>query len=954
MSKRKIVDEEDEKPVQQPRQRQSKTPSTGRFGGVTFGQNDSSSDEEDEGEGDYDTPNNNNNNDLASDDDDEQDDEEEFFEVPVEPQGGISLSNMQPFEIQIPKSTQLDWKATKQKEKEDKYRKQREQQLRKDEADLLKSIHCVHLLCLVAVGMERNTWCNDLELQALMIGLIPSNLSAAFMANTIQLGSNKGKGKASDSSPQLMTHLRMLLPFFTSRFTVNPNLDSEESRGVPYLIATINSMLEASGPQRINQVPLSRESICILFVTVCRALGLRTRLVASLHPAPLVAKKAPLPRKPSAKTKHSSKDTTADYNVEHDDDDTGGDKKKTKLNKKAKTETLTKRKKASEINIAAARTTSGDDSEPSPPKKKSKQTIVKKIAATIREKTSSSAKQEPQPKQTDSAALDDDSDFEDTDPPTSSSKSIPTPSKSKSKTSSNSKNSKVVEVSDDESELDEGPPRKKAVAKIEPLAKKKTIQRREEEVATASDSDCMIIDVKGFPASTVSTKSAIKGRSKSDLDELGPNFLPIQYMAEVFNPHDNEWITLNPLTGKMNEPLEWVNAVGFSKNRQAQVQYVVAFDDAFGIRCVTRRYTSLYLGKTSKLRYKESGQDYLEETLKSFAREWDQTGVVESAKLNAAAVQEPMPTTLSAFNNHPLYALEKHLKSAEVIHPIGKKHAIGTFRNMLVYPRKNVLQCKSPEQWKRDGRDVREGEKPMKLIKARAVTIRKKREIEQYKEAKAQAEERGDDVESIAGVDVSQTPLYAEMQTDWITHPPIVDGKIPKNSFGNFEFFNRRMLPPGAVYLPFKGLSKTAKKLGIDYANAVTGFEFKAGRSFPRVEGVIVAKESAAVLIEAADQEQKIDYEKKAEKRSKKAINNWKKLVRALFIRQRVQTEFGDGHDAVDQGEDVFGGAADEGETIELRNNIAGGFLREADDENIMLEEALGAGGNDEDEEMEW
>lgn len=57
---------------------------------------------------------------------------------------------------------------------------------------------------------------------------------------------------------------------------------------------------------------------------------------------------------------------------------------------------------------------------------------------------------------------------------------------------------------------------------------------------------------------------------------------------------------------------------------------------------------------------------------------------------------------------------------------------------------------------------------------------------------------------------------------------PIQDGKVSRNTFGNCDVYVETMIPKGGVHLPLKGTAKIAKKLGIDYADAVTGFEFKS------------------------------------------------------------------------------------------------------------------------------
>jgi xeroderma pigmentosum group C-complementing protein len=110
----------------------------------------------------------------------------------------------------------------------------------------------------------------------------------------------------------------------------------------------------------------------------------------------------------------------------------------------------------------------------------------------------------------------------------------------------------------------------------------------------------------------------------------------------------------------------------------------------------------------------------------------------------------------------------------------------------------------------REGRRIRESEQPLKLVKQRAVTINKRR-------AQEMAEQEG--------MDPIMQGLYSASQTELVIPPPIVDvcahmlntprmqaerevaflqGKIPKNSYGNLDLFAPHMLPRGAVHLPCK------------------------------------------------------------------------------------------------------------------------------------------------------
>ena len=78
------------------------------------------------------------------------------------------------------------------------------------------------------------------------------------------------------------------------------------------------------------------------------------------------------------------------------------------------------------------------------------------------------------------------------------------------------------------------------------------------------------------------------------------------------------------------------------------------------------------------------------------------------------------------------------------------------------------------------------------------------------------------------------------------------------------DIFQSWMVPAGAKHLPcfhclcdskrllllVKGIATVAKKLGIDFAESVTGFEFKHSRCIPVIEGIVVAEDKADVLFD--------------------------------------------------------------------------------------------------------
>ena len=67
--------------------------------------------------------------------------------------------------------------------------------------------------------------------------------------------------------------------------------------------------------------------------------------------------------------------------------------------------------------------------------------------------------------------------------------------------------------------------------------------------------------------------------------------------------------------------------------------------------------------------------------------------------------------------------------------------------------------------------------------------------------------------------------------------PKVENGVIPTNSYGNYELWSPAHLPEGCVHMPYAGIAGTAKQLGIQFAKAMTGFEYKRSGAHPIFEG---------------------------------------------------------------------------------------------------------------------
>jgi len=88
------------------------------------------------------------------------------------------------------------------------------------------------------------------------------------------------------------------------------------------------------------------------------------------------------------------------------------------------------------------------------------------------------------------------------------------------------------------------------------------------------------------------------------------------------------------------------------------------------------------------------------------------------------------------------------------------------------------------------------------------------------------------------------------------------------------------------------GLYRIARKLNIDCAAAVVGFNFGSMGAVPAIEGFVVCAEYEDTLREAWEAEQ-LETAKRAEKKREKRIyGNWRKLIKGLLIREKLAQRY--------------------------------------------------------------
>lgn len=186
------------------------------------------------------------------------------------------------------------------------------------------------------------------------------------------------------------------------------------------------------------------------------------------------------------------------------------------------------------------------------------------------------------------------------------------------------------------------------------------------------------------------------------------------FWVEAFNVADQKWIPVDPLVTKtVSKPSKFEPPASDAQNH---LTYVLAFEDDGFARDVTRRYAQAYNAKTRKGRVEvtNGGAEWWRKVLELYKSPYHfSRDQIEDAWLASREAAEPMPKNVSDFKDHPYYALERHLKRGEVIHPkrevgkvgVGRKEGIGTLES--VFRRGDVQLVKSADKWFRLGREIK-------------------------------------------------------------------------------------------------------------------------------------------------------------------------------------------------------------------------------------------------------
>ena len=364
-------------------------------------------------------------------------------------------------------------------------------------------------------------------------------------------------------------------------------------------------------------------------------------------------------------------------------------------------------------------------------------------------------------------------------------------------------------------------------------------------------------------ASSKSNKKSNKKllSSDSESEETGKAKKTKDIWVEVFLESEDSWICVSV----MDEKIHCVNEV--YKSAKKPVLYVIAWNSEGLIKDVTRRYCPHWLTVTRKQRIDEK---WWSETLSHWKEKSTAISRAEDEMLLQKELEQPLPKTLSECKGHPLYVVARHLLKFEGLYPPDCVPLGHLKTGDAIYSRHCVHTLCSRETWLKRARVVKPNQEPYKIVKARP----------KY--------------DKLSGMKIKDSALevFGEWQTKEYEPPEAKDGIVPRNEYGNVDLFKQCMLPKGTVHVNLPGLNRVARKLNIDCASAVVGFNFGCMGAVPALEGFVVCAEYEDTLREAWEAEQVEAMKRAKEKRDKRVYGNWKRLIHGLIIRERLVAKY--------------------------------------------------------------
>lgn len=354
-------------------------------------------------------------------------------------------------------------------------------------------------------------------------------------------------------------------------------------------------------------------------------------------------------------------------------------------------------------------------------------------------------------------------------------------------------------------------------------------------------------------------KPKAKNEAKGENHVVSTADNKMNFWIEFYSAKDKKWTSVDLFTGKINCP-DYL-----ARHATSPISYVFGFDNDGHIKDITPRYVQHWNNVSRMLRVDAK---WLEKALKPFQAKKTAREKLEDEELNKIDIDKPLPTTIAECKNHPLYVLKRHLLKFEALYP-PEVPSLGFVRGEAIYARECLFVLQTREKWYKQGRVVKPFETAYKVVKC-------------WKYDRQKNEWLGNQPCDIFGI----------WQTEEYDPPTAENGVVPRNEYGNVELFTPKMLPKKTVHLQLPGLNRVCRRLGIDCAPVLTGFEKVRMRMVPVYDGFAVCEEFANKAVEEWYKEMEEEDRREQEKYEKRVYGNWKRLIKGLLVRRKLQNKY--------------------------------------------------------------
>ncbi|XP_065084654.1 DNA repair protein complementing XP-C cells homolog [Ochlerotatus camptorhynchus] len=329
----------------------------------------------------------------------------------------------------------------------------------------------------------------------------------------------------------------------------------------------------------------------------------------------------------------------------------------------------------------------------------------------------------------------------------------------------------------------------------------------------------------------------------------------LTHWIEVYLPAESRWVTVDILSGRV-DCLDHV----VQQQLPQPVAYVFGWSNDGSLQDVSGRYW--WQNETGSRRLRVADK-WLKVLTQSYGRRHRKVmqDLLDERDFRRLRFRAPIPEKISDFKNHPSYCLKRDLLKFQAIYPADAP-PLGFFRDEPIYARECVHTLHSREVWLRHAKVIRLYEPPYKVVMSKLK--REKTELE----------------------------LFGYWQTEDYVPPKASGGRVPRNAYGNIELFKDCMLPEGTVHLKQTNISKTCRRLKVDYAIAVVGFGIHAGGNHPVFEGIVICQEFEQLVLDEYERDQLEQDMRIHEKKEKRIYDNWRKLIRGLLIRNKLRNKY--------------------------------------------------------------